>query len=126
MTNQIPQQIATIGIGVLLIIMGSLLIQRKRMKIPIGGMGCSRPLFSIPLIGIGAIIFGIVDVLIGVLIIGFVIFAFTQSDSRFWNNSIYLLQFFVIVGLLFGFGIGMVMQILMLFVNAAKKGNKGS
>ena len=120
------EQIATIGIGVLLIIIGVLLIQRKRMNIPIGGRGGIGSIFSITLKGIGAIIFGIVAILIGVLIIGFVIFAFMQPDSNLWSNSIALLQFIVIAGLLFGFGIGMVMQILMLFVNEAKKVDKES
>lgn len=126
MANQTLGQIVTIGIGILLLIMGSILVQRKSMNIPIGGRGGIRPIFSIPLRGIGAVIFGLSAILCGVLTIGFAVFAAIKADSNLWDNSISILQVIVIGGLLVGFAIGLVMQTLMLFVNAVDKSHKGN
>src|SRR3954462_2443051 len=112
MTNQIPVQTATFCLGVLLIIMGSLLIRRRRMNIPVGGRGGIRPIFTISLVGIGAIIFGTSGVLCGIAVIGFVLFSFTDVGKTSWTNANPILQVIVIGGLVVGFSIGFIMQIL--------------
>ncbi len=124
MTNPTSEQIATVCLGILLIIMGSLLIRRKRMNIPIGGRGGSRPIFSIPLRGIGALIFGATGILCGIAVIGYVLFSLTPNGSSSWTNANLILQIIVIGGLILGFGIGLVMQILMFLVNAARTTNE--
>jgi len=121
-----PSHVAVIAIGVLLIIMGGLLIQRKRMNIPIGGMGGIRPLFTIPLRGIGALIFGISGVLCGIAVIGFVLFALTDVGKTAWVNANLILQIIVIGGLLVGFGVGFIMQILMFILDGISKHRKGN
>ena len=121
-----PSHVAVIAIGVLLIIMGGLLIQHKRMNIPIGGMGCNRPIFTIPLRGIGALIFGISGVLCGIAVIGFVLFALTDVGKTAWVNANLILQIIVIGGLLVGFGVGFIMQILMFILDGISKHRKGN
>ena len=123
MTNPLPAQIATLCLGLLLIIMGSLLIQRKRMNIPIG-RGGNRPLFTIPLRGIGALIFGISGVLCGIAVIGFVLLSFTDVGKTSWTNANLILQIIVIGGLIFGFGVGFIMQILMFILDGIGKHRK--
>ncbi|MBI1279948.1 MAG: hypothetical protein GC179_17610 [Anaerolineaceae bacterium] len=121
MTNPIPEQIATICVGVLLLIMGSLLIQRKRMNIPIGR---PRPLFIIPLRGIGALIFGATGILCGISVIGFVLFSLTPNGSGSWANASLTLQIIIVGGLILGFGVGFVMQVLMFLIDGVSKNNK--
>ncbi len=120
MTNPTPEQIATLCLGVLLLIMGSLLIQRKRMNIPIG-RGGNHPIFTIPLRGIGALIFGASGILCGIAVIGFVVFALTPNGSSSWANPSLVLQIIVMGGLILGFGIGLIMQILMFVINGVSK-----
>ena len=120
------QQIATIGIGALLLIMGSLLIRRKHMNIPIGGRGGTHPLFTIPLRGIGATIFGISAILCGIAVIGFVIFSLTDAGSTSWTNAIPILQIIILGGLIVGFGVGLIMQIFMFVLDGISKHRKGN
>jgi hypothetical protein len=121
--NQLLQQIATIGIGALFLIMGDLLIRRKRMNIPIGR---GRPIFTIPLRGIGATIFGISAILCGIAVIGFVIFSLTSAGSNSWTDANPILQIIILGGLIVGFGIGLVMQILMFVLDGISKHRKGN
>ena len=123
MTNQTLQQIATIGIGVLLLIMGNLLIRSKRMNIPIGR---GKPIFTIPLRGIGATIFGISAILCGIAVIGFVIFSLTSAGSNSWTNANPILQIIILGGLIVGFGVGLIMQIFMFVLDGISKHRKGN
>lgn len=100
--------------------MGRLLIQRKRMNIPIGR---PRPIFIIPLRGIGALIFGATDILCGVAVIGFVLFSLTPNGSSSWTNAPLILQIIILGGLILGFGVALVMQILMFVIDAVSKNN---
>ena len=116
----LPAQIAVFCLGILLVIMGSLLIQRKRLRIPIGR---PRPIFAIVLSGIGAVIFGASGILCGIGTMGYVLYALTPSGSGSWANSNLVLQIIILGGLILGFGVGLVMQVLMFLIDAARKRN---
>lgn len=116
----LPTQIAVFCLGILLVIMGGLLIQRKRLRIPIGR---PRPIFAIVLSGIGAVIFGASGILCGIGTMGYVLFSLTPSGSSSWANSNLVLQIIILGGLILGFGFGLIMQILMFLIDAARKEN---
>ncbi len=121
------KQIFVLFVAILLVVNGIIIMKKRHFEIGIGGGRVAvRPLFTIPIRGIGAITFGVANIICGLIIVSYLIILFVRQEAVPWDE-VFSIATIVILGILaLGLIVGFLLQFLieLTIIFGKKNGSK--